>query len=261
MLADEQIAPYRDALDQLSTVALGQVQNVLSSLSTDNPIAFRDALVEALPDVIAPYGDAAGMVSAEWYMELRGLANVPENFEAVTDISTSREQSEVLARYAVSPLFGQSTSTVLALLSGGVQRLITNVGRDTIFDNIDLDPVRTTWARVPRPGCCTFCGLMASRGAVYNSKESASQVVGRGVAEVTTRGKVGGQGKGVKVRGVQKAGKTFHDHCHCIPVPLHEAQSVLLSPEIRKFDDAYSSGDSTSLTKTLSAMRSELGTK
>lgn len=221
MLSSANILAYSSAIDGLSTLATRDVKSVLDSLEGSNPIEFRDALVAALPDVLDPYGNLAGEVAAQWYMELREASGVVEIFESDSLLSPDRERSEVLARWAVAPLFAQSDSTVLSLLSGGVQRLISGVGRDTIQDNILRDPVRVGYSRIPRPGCCSFCGMLASRGAVYASAESAGGVVGRGVSAASTAGKVGGQGKGVKARGSLAVGSTkYHDHCHCVAAPV-----------------------------------------
>lgn len=266
MLSSADVAPYSNAIDHLTTVALGDVRMLLEAVRSENPIETRDLLVANLPDVVIPYADSAAEIAAQFYVELRDLT-VPGGFDAVTTGVPDRTRVEALARYALKPLFGQSDSTVLSLLSGGVQRTVANAGRATLFDNGYQDTVKPLWARVPRPGCCSFCGLLATRGAAYSSEESATGVVGRGVDPEVTRGKRGGQGRGAgRTRGSQTVGSSYHDHCRCVPMPLHNGQSMQLPADVQKFEDAYNdkqvlTDGAVDLKKTLAVMRAELGTR
>ncbi|NEW49343.1 hypothetical protein GV792_04705 [Nocardia cyriacigeorgica] len=89
----------------------------------------------------------------------------------------------------------------IARLVGAAARHIQNGARDTITDNADEEGVR--WARHAAPDACAFCRMLATRGAVYLSRENAAQVVGR-------RG---------RTRGNQSLEDAYHDNCHCLPMP------------------------------------------
>ena len=222
MATRSEVQSYQQVIDGLSTVAFAQVKALLQSLENPNPIAFRDALLATYPDLIRPYMGAASEVAGQWYTELRVSAGHRGRF-AVVQPAPSQAQLEAGVRYSLSPLFQPDKfigSDVLSMLAGFSQKMIANSGRDTIADTAFGDPVRVGYARVPRAGCCAFCGLLASRGAVYRSSASAGGVVGRGVDASETAGKRGGQGKGVKARGSRELQASYHDSCRCVATPV-----------------------------------------
>lgn len=65
-------------------------------------------------------------------------------------------------------------------------------GHDTIMYNAKRDKV--AYARVPEPGACKWCLMLASRGFAYSSKESA----------------------------LTKDGERFHGHCRCHSMPVYD---------------------------------------
>lgn len=187
----EDVRAYQSTIDDLTTVATGQLERLLAEIETPDAEQFRDLLVGLLPGLIEPYVGVAGEIAATWYEELRERVEDSALAAGVYGATVRPEQVAAMARYAVSPLFGQSSSTVLALASGSVQRLIAGAGRTTVRENARRDRTRVGYARIPRPGCCAFCSLMASRGTSYRSEATA-----------------GGQGN------------EFHDRCRCVVAPV-----------------------------------------
>jgi hypothetical protein len=61
-----------------------------------------------------------------------------------------------------------------ARLAAASEKLVLDSGRDTIVNNVQRDRKANGWARIPEPGACYFCAMMATRGAVYRSEKSAS---------------------------------------------------------------------------------------
>jgi len=260
-----EVDDYRKAISQLCAVSFGQAKALLAQLEDVNPLLFRDRLLEAFPSVVAPYMTAAGDLSAAWYEEMRA-ESVGGSFAASSAVDASPDAMDSLVRHSLKPVFQGSSSTVLALLAGGMQRLISNGARDTIYDNVMNDRVRVGYARIPRPGCCAFCGLLASRGAAYNSAASAGSVVGGGVDASVTAGKAGGQGKGVKARGSQALGKQFHDFCQCIAMPVFQGDTFHKDVEAKyqkMYDDSFelNEGGSISAKNSLAQWRQVHGSK
>lgn len=211
---------FRRATDDLTTIALGEVNDLLAFLGDAPPVTVRNSLIQLLPEVVGPYLTASGDLAATWYEDLRA-ASVGGSYYATSSGAVNQARIDSLVRFGVKPLFGQSESTVLSLIGGGVQRLIAGAGRTTIENNAMRDRVRVGFARIPRPGCCAFCSLLAGRGAVYSSEAAAGGVQGRGVSAESTAGKRGGQGKGVKARGSRAIGSnSFHDFCRCVTAPV-----------------------------------------
>jgi len=283
----EQVDAFRAGIDDLSTLAIRDTKTLLASLSGASGVETRNALIEYLPSMIDPYVTASSELAAGWYEELRADA-IGGRFYATADAAVNRAQVNALVRYGVKPLFGQSDASPLSLIGGGVQKLVAGASRDTIDTNITRDPVIVGYARTPQPGCCAFCGMLASRGAVYRSGNTAGEVVGRGVDSSIAldengnrrQGYVGGVGKGVKARGVQGLGEKFHDFCRCVATPVFSgADNSAVTETTDKYMDmylqsvgtstsAYSKKDPTnaqfesvSAKETLANWRREFGTK
>ena len=237
------VESYRRGVNDLSTLALRDVNEVLSFLGDADPVTVRNSLIQLLPEVVGPYITASGDLAATWYEDLRA-ASVGGTYYATSSGELNQARIDKLVRYGVKPLFGQSDAMVLSLIGGGVQRMVFGAGRTTITDNVMRDRVRVGYARIPRADCCAFCGLLASRGAAYNSAASAGGVVGRGVDASVTAGKRGGQGKGVKARGSRALGSDkYHDFCHCTVAPVFVGDTFQKATE-EKFMGLYTGVES-----------------
>jgi hypothetical protein len=239
----DEVAEFRTALDDLSTLAIRDSKAVLLELSAEDPVAVRNGLIATLPEVVGPYLSAAGDLAATWYEDLRSAA-VGGQFYATSDAAVNAAQISALSRYAVKPLFGQSQSSVLSLLGGGVQKLVAGASRDTIDANVLRDPVRVGYARIPRPGCCAFCGLLASRGAIYRSSGSAGGALG----------------------------KKYHNFCRCVTTPVFQGgDNSAVQATVDEFAALYAETDgvvtkadgtrSTNLKATLTSWRQIHGSR
>jgi hypothetical protein len=219
---------YDLTLESLSTAALADLRSLLSSLEGISPDRTRAVLFEAFPEVFNPYAAASSDVSASFYEEVRDLAGVKGSFSAETLDTVEADRWGALVGAGTQPrMLEQGASNLMfTFLSGGLTSILSTMAADTIYGNAQKDPVTARFQRVPKAGCCGFCGMLASRGADYDSEESALRVVGRGVPVHRTQGKRGGQGKGIKARGSQAVGEKFHDHCKCRTVQVYEGNAV-----------------------------------
>ncbi|WP_193510474.1 hypothetical protein [Cryobacterium sp. BB736] len=222
MATASQVAAYRTAVDDLSVLAINELNNALLALDGVDPRKVRNTLIAAFPELIGPYITTAGELTAVWYEDLRRAA-LGGTFYATASGEVNAAQVNALVRWGVRPLFGQSDSTALSLIGGGIQKMVAGAGRHTIDANARKDVASTSWARVARPGACKFCTMLAGRGAVYRSKEAAGLVVGSGSDRTgfDEAGKrlSGGIGGGVKASGNQALNSKFHDFCRCVAKP------------------------------------------
>lgn len=233
-----EIVGYRRALDSITLLAVADIDALLGSLDLSRPVAVRDALIEAFPDVIGPYVNATGELTASWYEDLRERA-LPGTYYAVAASGVNPGKVDGLVRWSVGPLFEDSESGVLSRLGGGVQRMIAGAGRDTIDMNARQDSASVSWARVARPDSCEFCKMLAGRGAVYRSEATAGMVVGRGVDPSATVGRGGGQGRGVRGRGSRPVGaSSFHDRCRCTAQPTFYEVGSFVNPRTGREESA-----------------------
>lgn len=237
---------YDLTLDSLSTAALADLRALLSSLEDLSPERSKAILFEAFPEVFNPYAASASAVSASFYEEVRDLAGVKGSFGAETldSVDTGRWNALVGAGTAPRMLEQGASNLMFQFLAGGLTSILSTIAADTIVGNAEIDPAPMGYQRVPQPGCCGFCGMLASRGASgttnYSSEEAALRVVGRGVPVEKTRGKRGGQGKGIGPRGSQRIGEKFHDHCKCRAVPVSRGNQVEMRADADKYLEAYS---------------------
>lgn len=124
-----------------------------------------------------------------------------------------------LTRDAVRP------NTALTSTLGTSSRIALDGGRTTIVETAKADPVAVGWYRMTDSDPCAFCAMLASRGIVYRTAESAGQDV------------------------------EWHNDCGCIVVPAFtrdavlpesslEAQKVwsnLTTPSLKEFRKAWAS--------------------
>lgn len=202
MTARDVVERYRADVQDLTALAARDVSVLLSELRGSPVGEVREVLTAVLPDLVGPYLGASGELAATWYEDLRAAAAVSGTFYAeVAGAGIPDAQAQGLARWAVAPLVADEDAIpdVMSRLSGAVQRAVFDAGRDTVRANTRRDPVRVGWQRMARPGSCAFCGLLASRGAVYESQQSASS---------------------------SSSGHRYHDRCHCVATPIFEGTEM-----------------------------------
>lgn len=73
-------------------------------------------------------------------------------------------------------------------------RHVQNGGRETVLTLVQADDVALGWARVTDGDPCYFCAMLASRGGVFKTRESAAFQP--------------------------------HDRCGCVPVPIYDRASA-----------------------------------
>lgn len=142
---------------------------------------------------------ASASLAARAYSSERTAAGVRSSFTVPLASPPEREQVEKSLSWStrnlqtppapaeLEPVVGQAVKDMEAAAS----RLVLNTGRETTVEAVQEDRQARAWAREARPDCCAFCAMLASRGAVYKTENSAG----------------GGQFK-------------FHDNCHCQAVPV-----------------------------------------
>ena len=234
---------YSTALSQLSVAALATLRDLLASVADESPEMQRAVLFEAFPEVFNPYAAASAAVSASFFEEVRDLVGVGGQFAAQTlDIVETPKWSSLVGWGTQGSVFERGGQALMfALLSGGLQRVLTEHAADTIIGNAAMDE-SATWGyqRVPSPGCCAFCGLLASRGAAYDSEESAGAVVGRGKPVGSHK-----LAKGIRSRGARALGEGFHDSCRCTIVPVNAGNHVQMQEDADKYLEAYAEARNT----------------
>ncbi|MBA1834157.1 hypothetical protein [Corynebacterium wankanglinii] len=129
----------------------------------------------------------------------------------------------------------ENVEELARVLAGPLGRLVRQPARQTVFSSTQA--AGTRWARIPGGKACWFCLMLASRGAVYHSKESASLTSKRSATapEVKFRNKAAKGGHRYKLG--QAEGDKFHDNCDCQVVEVHD--DAELPPIVEELYDEW----------------------
>lgn len=181
------VRAHRRDVEELLRLALADLNLVWREVTSAD--AARDALLDLLPALAATYGSAAATLGADWYDEMREAAEVPGRFRAIP-AEPEIERTDALARWGVGPLFSATPDFDAAkvLVAGGFQRLVADADRHTVLGSANADPRSKRWQRNTTGVSCEFCVMLAGRGAVYRTADTADF--------------------------------KSHDHCDCLCVPV-----------------------------------------
>ena len=85
---------------------------------------------------------------------------------------------EATVEQALKPLYGTPDQTAVEnaekALESSLEQIVLDQSRTAIIDAVQDDREAIGWARVTEPGACYFCAMLATRGAVYKSRDTAS---------------------------------------------------------------------------------------
>jgi hypothetical protein len=162
----ELIRAHKADLELLTGLAVRDLDLIWAQFTTAEMA--RDGLMDVLPELVDVYGSAAATLGADWYDETREAAAVPGRFGAILAPVPDSGWADILARWAVSPLFAKEPdwSAAKSLVDGGLEKAIADMDRETITTTAIKDPQAIGWKRVGA-GACDFCLMLIGRGAVY----------------------------------------------------------------------------------------------
>lgn len=121
----------------------------------------------ALPLLVREFQVAAVSLGADYYVDLRDRAGVAGNYRVPVIDPWDTDQISGYIDAAVDEAQRPSDAVQFG------QHLALNAGTDEIFAAIENDPHRPRWARVTHGAACSFCLMVAGRGATYRSESSA----------------------------------------------------------------------------------------
>lgn len=233
------VLEHRQQLMQIRSLADSDILALLDALDGLPVVDVRNALIQVLPELVAPYVNAAGELSAVMFEDLRVEAGRRGTFYANSAASSlAPERVSSTARWAVSPMVDESlASTVFSRLSGSVARMVMDGSRDTMLANGAREKLR--FQRMARPNACAFCGMLASRPAYMAYTSEA------------------------------KAAAASHDDCRCVVTALYPGSEMaeLAALERESWSEKYVRAVSTndrgavSAKGTLAAWRQVNGSK
>lgn len=130
-------------------------------------------------------------ISARYYEMFRAVEAPGRKIARTVALAAARDEEKIRAAIGATTrgtvykalAAGQKYETVmsncLVNVSGTVSRDVLAGGRETIFAEQIRDPRAMGVARITGAAACAFCQMLASRGPIYLSAESASKIDGQ----------------------------------------------------------------------------------
>lgn len=229
------VARWRQAQLGLTTLLLRDLRGLRRLVDPARLQATVPTWIEAVTALAARYSEVAATLAADFYDGERDAAGVSGTFTVPLAGAPPGEQVDASLRWATKDLWPRAEAdatdaqlepldvrlaAAMTKADGATQKLVADRGRATLRQAVDGDPGAVAYARAAALGACSFCKLMASRGAVYANAQTA----GRDANDRFT-----GDASVVK----------FHNNCHCGIVPVFRGQRFELSPQAAEWDRIY----------------------
>ena len=171
------IENYSNSLNQISTTARESLSNALMQLNYDADIAdIRNAVIAVMQTACGASSDLSARLAAEFYDGLRLQFGIDDGYQAEVNSGRVPEATDGAVRAFVQDLVDDKP--IEQFVGKCVDRLdyeTRKAANECVAKNAKNDPEKPRWARVPTGvETCSFCIMLASRGFVYHSEETAS---------------------------------------------------------------------------------------
>jgi hypothetical protein len=199
-------AALQSILASIGVLTVAQLVNLFNTYGAAT--GFSGLLHTAVPEIVGQHAQAAATVTAQWYDEL--APDLPFKATPVTDLPPERISKSIdwalhaPTKHVEAPVTEPPADVALSRLAGSAKRMVYDASRDTVIQNAKEEGVK--WARYASSTACEFCRLLALRGAVYATKQSA-------------------------LKG--------HDHCRCLAVPQRPGETYTPPPYVADWQKQY----------------------
>ncbi|MFH9574187.1 hypothetical protein ACH4MG_27065 [Streptomyces sp. NPDC017454] len=229
------VARWRRAQAGLTTLLLRDLRGLRRLINPHRLQATVPTWIDAVAALVARYSEVAATLAADFYDGEREAAGMSGTFTVPLADPPRDEQTSNSLRWATKDVWprGEAEATVAQLepldtrldaamskAEGAIGRLVLNAGRDTVTGAVRRDGGAIAYARAAALGCCSFCALMSSRGAIYKD---------RGAVGEDANDQFVGDDSVIK----------YHNYCRCQPIPVFRGQAFELSPKAREWDRIY----------------------
>lgn len=157
-------------------VAERRMRALWKRLPIDDLGTLEDALYQLYPRLVEESAEVASSAALEWYEKQREAEGVAKAYSPVmpAGLVDENEAAKIVGAAIRDLREGTGRARVLARLTDGARKLISDAGRATTQHAAERDPNKPRYARVPTGAeTCAWCMLWASRGFVYKSEETA----------------------------------------------------------------------------------------
>ncbi|MEG1433897.1 VG15 protein [Eubacterium sp.] len=171
MLSREDFEKYGQTTVKLANQASAEFDRFIKSLNVSDYWAVRETIFDFAEGLIREYGGAAALNAADFFEAQTGIAN------ALVSESIDLKSLDTSLRYAISQArYDELEKSPLSAVNQNITRQTKNQAHKTMVDNARRN--HAMFARVPTGAhTCAFCMMLASRGFVYYSKQSAGEMM------------------------------------------------------------------------------------
>ncbi len=136
----------------------------------------REAAKLIMDGCVQGYDSLASSFAASWY-DRQAEANGAKFRQAVTSIVYAPRKTDSVARYQVRKLAKEGPAAFAKACGEYARNDALRSLNETIMANAERDRIKgVRFARVPTGHeTCTFCLMLASRGAVYHTRQAAGE--------------------------------------------------------------------------------------
>lgn len=192
------------------------------------------AWIAAVDALIRQYGETSASLAADFFDAQRDTAGVSGSFTVPLPDAPPPEQVEASLRWASKDVWPRDASVATevqlrpieerldaaeARAEQVAQKLVADQGRETVRQAVREDRQAVGYARAAALGACAFCRLMASRGMVYASADTA--------------------GEDANDRFLGDGTAKYHNSCSCCVIPVFRGQRFELSAHAAEWDRLY----------------------
>lgn len=229
MISSAEFASYNRAVARIGDKAASDVESSVLAWCRANASASvaekREAAKLIMDGYIQGYDDIAAEFAAEWYDHRAQKSGVALD-QAITMTTYKPESVDDVARYQAKKLAKGGDAEFAKACGEFARNDAFRSLNETIIANVGRDRDKgARFARVPTGfETCTFCLMLASRGAVYHTRKSAGEF------------------------------KHFHRGCDCKVVPSFERDpyaEVVEGVKPRELQERYKVFKQIDLMKTL----------
>lgn len=226
---------WRQAQSGLSALLLRDLRGLRRLINPNRLQSTLPTWIEAVAALVARYAEASASLGADFYDGERETAGFAGTFTVRVADPPPDEQTSNSLHWATKDVWSRDEDeasvaqlepldvrldAAMSKADGAVSRLVLNAGRETVQDAVRQDRGAVAYARAAALGCCAFCALMSSRGAVYKD---------RGTVGEDANDRFVGDDSVIK----------YHNYCRCQPIPVFRGQAFELSPKAREWDRIY----------------------
>lgn len=239
----EQVTEYQTIAKKLEDAATDAIRTLLGTVDLTDEAAWPD-VIDYVVQTFGHYGNFSADLGSQWYQRCRDIETDGETTYTATPHFDSnlygRITNEVKAILEDAKSGSKTADETVEQLTASVGNYVAKCNRDSVQENLNRENEapqtsgrsrvqiqkekgyrtryrmsKVKFMRVPRAGCtCSFCITMASRGAVYRTRETA------GGGDPVNR---------------------YHRDCRCSVVPVQGEDPIIdgYTDELNRYYDTY----------------------